>query len=127
MPNDSSFALPTPSPSSAPPPAYRLTISSVLLQLVYFFLQLFDYHKSFPFVLQVASLDGHRALVTAVIVVPASTQASKILCYCWTASLDGTIRYWDFSVPELIKIINVNSPIISMVITSNFMIILLIK
>ncbi|KAJ6957972.1 WD repeat-containing protein 75-like [Populus alba x Populus x berolinensis] len=68
--------------------------------------------------LPVASLDGHRALVTAVIVVPASTQASKILCYCWTASLDGTIRYWDFSVPELIKIINVNSPIISMVIPS---------
>ncbi|PNS93503.1 hypothetical protein POPTR_018G091100v4 [Populus trichocarpa] len=68
--------------------------------------------------LPVASLDGHRALVTAVIVVPASTPASKILCYCWTASLDGTIRYWDFSVPELIKIINVNSPIISMVIPS---------
>ncbi|KAL9376817.1 hypothetical protein Peur_030937 [Populus x canadensis] len=68
--------------------------------------------------LPVASLDGHRALVTAVIVVPALTPASKILCYCWTASLDGTIRYWDFSVPELIKIINVNSPIISMVIPS---------
>ncbi|KAJ6742887.1 TRANSDUCIN FAMILY PROTEIN / WD-40 REPEAT FAMILY PROTEIN-RELATED [Salix viminalis] len=66
--------------------------------------------------LPVASLDGHAALVTAVIVVPASTPASKIICYCWTASLDGTIRYWDFSVPELIKIINVNLPIISMVI-----------
>lgn len=47
---------------------------------------------------------------------PASTPASKIICYCWTASLDGTIRYWDFLVPELIKIINVNLPIISMVI-----------
>ncbi|KAL9399503.1 hypothetical protein Peur_008464 [Populus x canadensis] len=68
--------------------------------------------------LPVLSLDGHTALVTAVIVVPASTPASKILCYCWTASLDGTIRYWDFSVPELIKIINVNLPIISMVIPS---------
>ncbi|KAG5219322.1 transducin family protein [Salix suchowensis] len=66
--------------------------------------------------LPVASLDGHAALVTAVIVVPVSTPASKIICYCWTASLDGTIRYWDFSVPELIKIINVNLPIISMVI-----------
>ncbi|KAF9680547.1 hypothetical protein SADUNF_Sadunf06G0132700 [Salix dunnii] len=68
--------------------------------------------------LPVASLDGHASLVTAVIVVPASTPASKIICYCWTASLDGTIRYWDFSVPELIKIINVNLPIISMVIPS---------
>ncbi|CAK7337560.1 unnamed protein product [Dovyalis caffra] len=68
--------------------------------------------------LPVASLEGHMARVTAVVVVPASTPASKILCYCWTASLDGTIRYWDFSVPELIKIINVNSPIISMVIPS---------
>ncbi|KAG6770070.1 hypothetical protein POTOM_025737 [Populus tomentosa] len=68
--------------------------------------------------LPVLSLEGHAALVTAVIVVPASTPASKILCYCWTASLDGTIRYWDFSVPELIKIINVDLPIISMVIPS---------
>ncbi|XP_012075113.1 WD repeat-containing protein 75 isoform X2 [Jatropha curcas] len=68
--------------------------------------------------LQVTSLEGHTALVTAVIVVPATTQASKILCYCWTASLDGTIRYWDFSVPELIKTIDIKFPIFSMVIPS---------
>ncbi|EEF29164.1 wd40 protein, putative [Ricinus communis] len=65
--------------------------------------------------LQVASLEGHTALVTRVIVVPAT---SKILCYCWTASLDGTIRYWDFSVPELIKTVDIKFPIFSMVIPS---------
>ncbi|KAL0794251.1 hypothetical protein Bca101_065628 [Brassica carinata] len=43
--------------------------------------------------------------VTTLIVVPASTAAEKILCYCWTASLDGTIRHWDFSGPELLKTI----------------------
>ncbi|XP_057983859.1 uncharacterized protein LOC131168447 [Malania oleifera] len=63
--------------------------------------------------LQVTSLEGHKALVTSVIVVPSS---SKILCYCWTASLDGTIRYWDFSVPELIKTVDIRLPIFSMVI-----------
>ncbi|GKV47019.1 hypothetical protein SLEP1_g53963 [Rubroshorea leprosula] len=57
--------------------------------------------------LQIPSLDGHTALVTTVIVVPAWNPASKILCYCWTASLDGTIRYCDFSLPELRKIIDV--------------------
>ena len=56
------------------------------------------------------------ALVTSVIVVLASNQASKVLCYCWTASLDGTIRYWDFSVPELMKTIDIQIPIFSMVI-----------
>ncbi|KAM7495713.1 hypothetical protein LguiB_030322 [Lonicera macranthoides] len=66
--------------------------------------------------LQITELEGHTALVTSVIVVPASTAASKILCYCWTASLDGTIRYWDFSVPESVKTINIQHPIHSMVI-----------
>ncbi|KAJ7979445.1 WD repeat-containing protein 75 [Quillaja saponaria] len=68
--------------------------------------------------LQVSSLEGHTALVTSVIVVPASSPASKILCYCWTASLDGTIRYWDFSLPELMKRIDIRLPIFSMVIPS---------
>ncbi|XP_065873775.1 uncharacterized protein [Euphorbia lathyris] len=68
--------------------------------------------------LQVTSLEGHSSLVTTVIVVPATTPATKILCYCWTASLDGTIRYWDFSVPELIKTIDIKFPIFSMVIPS---------
>ncbi|PSR85460.1 WD repeat-containing protein [Actinidia chinensis var. chinensis] len=70
--------------------------------------------------LQITELEGHKALVTSVIVVPASTPASKILCYCWTASLDGTIRYWDFSVPELMKMIDIQLPIFSMVIPSLF-------
>ncbi|KAI8007190.1 WD repeat-containing protein 75 [Camellia lanceoleosa] len=64
--------------------------------------------------LQTSELEGHTALVTSVIVVPASTPASKILCFCWTASLDGTIRNWDFSVPELMKTINIRVPIFYM-------------
>ncbi|KAL5549203.1 hypothetical protein UlMin_004434 [Ulmus minor] len=68
--------------------------------------------------LQVSSLEGHAAPVTAVIVVPASSPAGKVLCFCWTASLDGTIRYWDFSVPELMKKVDVKMPIYSMVIPS---------
>ncbi|KAJ9162883.1 hypothetical protein P3X46_022623 [Hevea brasiliensis] len=68
--------------------------------------------------LLITSLEGHTALVTAVVVAPATSSASKILCYCWTASLDGTIRYWDFSVPELIKTIDIKFPIYSMVIPS---------
>ncbi|GAY37175.1 hypothetical protein CUMW_027030 [Citrus unshiu] len=68
--------------------------------------------------LQISSLEGHKAPVTTVIVVPASTPATKILSYCWTASLDGTIKYWDFSVPELLKTIDVKFSIFSMVIPS---------
>ncbi|XP_052178617.1 uncharacterized protein LOC127792219 isoform X2 [Diospyros lotus] len=70
--------------------------------------------------LQIAELEGHKARVTSVIVVPASVPANKILCYCWTASLDGTIRYWDFSVPELMKTVDIRFPILSMVIPSLF-------
>ncbi|KAL9662756.1 hypothetical protein QQ045_027590 [Rhodiola kirilowii] len=66
--------------------------------------------------LQIGELEGHLALVTTVIVEPASTPASKKLCFCWTASLDGTIRFWDFSVPEVLKTVDVKLPIISMVI-----------
>ncbi|KAI4335407.1 hypothetical protein L6164_014052 [Bauhinia variegata] len=68
--------------------------------------------------LQISALEGHTALVTSVIVVPPPNPGSKILCYCWTASLDGTIRYWDFSAPELMKKIDVQLPIFSMVIPS---------
>lgn len=63
--------------------------------------------------MQVAELEGHRALVTSVVVVPSS---SKVLCYCWTSSLDGTIRYWDFAVPELMKTVDIRLPVFSMVI-----------
>ena len=56
-------------------------------------------------------MEGHTAAVTSVIVVP----GTKVLCYCWTASLDGSIRYWDFSVPELLKTLDVKMPIFSMV------------
>ncbi|CAH8350565.1 unnamed protein product, partial [Eruca vesicaria subsp. sativa] len=68
--------------------------------------------------LKITSLEGHTAPVTTLIVVPASTAAQKILCYCWTASLDGTIRHWDLSGPELLKTIDAHVPIYSMVIPS---------
>ncbi|KAG5515948.1 hypothetical protein RHGRI_036849 [Rhododendron griersonianum] len=70
--------------------------------------------------LQITELEGHTALVSSIVIAPASTPASKILCYCWTASLDGTIRHWDFSVPELMKKIDIRFPIYSMVIPSLF-------
>lgn len=66
--------------------------------------------------LQITELEGHTALVTSVVVVPAFTPSSKILCYCWTSSLDGTVRYWDFSLPELMKTVDIRLPIFSMVI-----------
>ncbi|KAM3396488.1 WD repeat-containing protein 75 [Capsicum galapagoense] len=66
--------------------------------------------------LQIVELEGHKGLVTSVVVVPSTSPAGKILCYCWTASEDGTIKYWDFSVPELIRSIDVQFPIHSMVI-----------
>nr|XP_025607167.1 WD repeat-containing protein 75 isoform X4 [Arachis hypogaea] len=64
--------------------------------------------------LQVSSLEGHTAPVTSVFVVP----ATDILCYCWTSSFDGTVRYWDFSVPEMVKKLDLGMPIFSMVIPS---------
>ncbi|GFQ03218.1 WD repeat-containing protein 75 [Phtheirospermum japonicum] len=68
--------------------------------------------------LQTSELEGHEAQVTSVIVVPASTPASKVLCYCWTSSLDGKIKYWDFAAPELMNTIDIRFPIHSMVIPS---------
>ncbi|XP_019463627.1 PREDICTED: WD repeat-containing protein 75-like [Lupinus angustifolius] len=65
--------------------------------------------------LQISSLEGHTDTVTSVIVVPYTI---NVLCNCWTASIDGTIRYWDFSIPECIKTLDLQSPITSMVIPS---------
>ncbi|RXH71570.1 hypothetical protein DVH24_018925 [Malus domestica] len=64
--------------------------------------------------LQISSLEGHNASVTSVIVVP----GNKALSFCWTASVDGTIRYWDFAVAELMKTIDIKMPIFSMVVPS---------
>ncbi|KAL0911088.1 hypothetical protein M5K25_019200 [Dendrobium thyrsiflorum] len=66
----------------------------------------------------ITELEGHTDRVTSVIVVPVSGPVSKIMSYCWTSSLDGTICYWDFSAAELIKTIKAQHPIISMVIPS---------
>ncbi|XP_047981141.1 WD repeat-containing protein 75 [Salvia hispanica] len=68
--------------------------------------------------LQTCELEGHEAQVTSVIVVPATNPASKVLCYCWTSSLDGKINYWDFAAPELMRTIDIRFRIHSMVIPS---------
>ncbi|XP_073303500.1 uncharacterized protein [Primulina huaijiensis] len=70
--------------------------------------------------LQTSELVGHGSLVTSVIVVPASTPGSTVLCFCWTSSLDGTIKYWDFAAPELMRTVDIRFPIHSMVIPSLF-------
>ncbi|KAL5723660.1 hypothetical protein ACHQM5_007033 [Ranunculus cassubicifolius] len=64
--------------------------------------------------MKVTELEGHKGDVTSVIVVVNS--GSKILCYCWTCSLDGTICYWDFNAPELIRKVDIQKPVFSMVI-----------
>nr|KYP57483.1 WD repeat-containing protein 75 [Cajanus cajan] len=64
---------------------------------------------------RVSSLEGHSGPVTALVVVPDS---STLLSFCWTASVDGTIRHWDFSVPECVKIIDLHFPVFSMVVPS---------
>lgn len=112
------FALATPSPYSAPPLVYRFhfilnnasnaffhTLFIIEFWWLYFNLSVF----------QTCELEGHEAQVTSVIVVPASTPASRVLCYCWTASLDGKIKYWDFAAPELMKTIDIRFPIHYMV------------
>lgn len=65
--------------------------------------------------LQITELEGHTSLVTSIVVVPVETAAVRVAFFCWTASLDGTIRYWDFSTSELVKTIEINHPIYSMV------------
>jgi hypothetical protein len=55
--------------------------------------------------------------VTSIVVVPvASSATTKFLNYCWTSSLDGMLFYWDFSAPDLLKKVNVQLPVHSMVV-----------
>ncbi|KAK1303998.1 hypothetical protein QJS10_CPB11g01412 [Acorus calamus] len=68
--------------------------------------------------LQVTELEGHTDRVTCVIVEPVADNVSKFMNFCWTSSLDRTICYWDFAVPELIKKLEVKNPVHSMVIPS---------
>ncbi|CAJ1941827.1 unnamed protein product [Sphenostylis stenocarpa] len=63
----------------------------------------------------VSSLQGHTGPVTAVVVVPTT---ASLLCYCWTASIDGTIRQWNYSIPECVKILDLRVPIFSLVVPS---------
>ncbi|KAL9243950.1 hypothetical protein vseg_017780 [Gypsophila vaccaria] len=62
--------------------------------------------------LLINELEGHEALVTSVVVVP---NTNKLINHCWTSSLDGTIRLWDFVALELMKTMDIKLPIFSMV------------
>lgn len=64
----------------------------------------------------VAELVGHRGLVTTVIAVPVSGPVIKIICQCWTASLDATLRLWDFNSATLLQTVQVARPVVSLVI-----------
>ncbi|KAL1210327.1 hypothetical protein V5N11_006661 [Cardamine amara subsp. amara] len=66
--------------------------------------------------LQVTALEGHTAPVTTVFV-ERTVSSAKIGCYyCWTASLDGKIRLWEFSAPMLLKAFDIHLPIYSLVV-----------
>jgi hypothetical protein len=65
--------------------------------------------------MQVTELAGHRGLVTTVIVVPVSGPMIKIVCQCWTASLDATLRLWDFNSVTLLQTVQVARPVVSLV------------
>lgn len=56
-------------------------------------------------------LKGHTGFVNSVVVVPAAT-----ICHCWTAGLDGTVRFWDFAAGTLLRTVDVGHPVQSMVI-----------
>ncbi|KAG7626664.1 WD40 repeat [Arabidopsis thaliana x Arabidopsis arenosa] len=62
--------------------------------------------------LKITSLEDHTAPVTSVIVDPSSDET---VSYCWTSSLDGKIRIWEFSAPKLLKIFDTHLPIHSLV------------
>ncbi|CAN8267470.1 unnamed protein product [Cochlearia groenlandica] len=61
--------------------------------------------------LKIASLEGHRAPVTSLTVSPSSDKTRN---YCLSASLDGKIHIWDFSIPILVKIFDTHFPIYSL-------------
>ena len=56
-------------------------------------------------------LKGHTEFVGSVVVVPAAS-----VCLCWTAGLDGTVRFWDFKAGVLLRTVEVGHPVHSMVI-----------
>ncbi|CAH8274586.1 unnamed protein product [Arabidopsis lyrata] len=62
--------------------------------------------------LKITSLEDHTAPVTTVIVDMASNETHS---YCWTSSLDGKIRIWEFSEPKLLKTFDTHLPIHSLV------------
>ncbi|KAK9691219.1 hypothetical protein RND81_09G183500 [Saponaria officinalis] len=65
--------------------------------------------------LLINELEGHQALVTSVVVLP---NKNKLIHYCWTSSLDGTIRLWDFLGLALMQTVDIKLPVFSMVIPS---------
>lgn len=61
-------------------------------------------------------LEGHNGLVTSVNVVHYSGAAKSEISHVWTSSMDGTVRFWDYTRGSLIRTVNVGRPIFSMVI-----------
>eukprot|EP00250_Pteridium_aquilinum_P010215 c19220_g1_i1 orf=92-2614(+) len=68
--------------------------------------------------LQVNELEGHTGAVTSVNVVEYGGATKSIVNHAWTSSLDGTVRFWNFTTGAVIRTVNVGSPIFSMVIPS---------
>lgn len=66
--------------------------------------------------LQVNELEGHTGLVTSVNVVEYARATKSNINHVWTSSLDGTVRFWNFTTGSLIRTVNVGKPIHSMVI-----------
>lgn len=56
-------------------------------------------------------LKGHTGFVNSVVVVPNAS-----ICHCWTAGLDGSVRFWDFAAGVLLRTVDVGHPLQSMVI-----------
>ncbi|KAL3695187.1 hypothetical protein R1sor_009263 [Riccia sorocarpa] len=69
--------------------------------------------------LPVRHLSGHKDAVTVVIVVPPHITKDVSVNRCYTASMDGTVRFWNFSTDgPALKVYKVGHPIEYMVMPS---------
>ena len=64
---------------------------------------------------KVNQLEGHTGPVTSINVVHYSGSARSLINQVWTSSLDGTIRFWNFSTGSCLRVVNIGKPIYSMV------------
>eukprot|EP00897_Mesotaenium_endlicherianum_P009189 jgi/Mesen1/8299/ME000451S07507 len=64
---------------------------------------------------QVGVLRGHKDLVTTVVAMGFASSAAKVAVHhCWTASLDGTVRLWDYATCALMRTVSIGFRIESM-------------